>query len=112
MEYKDYYGILGVNKGASEKEIKSSFRKLARKHHPDVNPDDPQAEERFKEINEAYEVLRDKEKRQKDIPERPYFSFNLILEFSFAYHHARQEAPQRHGQSQFQRDPGTPQGDE
>ena len=65
MEYKDYYKILGVNKNASDKEIKSAFRKLARQHHPDVNPDDPQAEARFKEDNEAYEVLSDTEKRAK-----------------------------------------------
>ncbi len=65
MEYKDYYKILGVDKNAGEKEIKAAFRKLARKHHPDVNPDDPRAEERFKEINEAYEVLGDSEKRSK-----------------------------------------------
>ena len=65
MEYKDYYKILGVDKKASEKEIKSAYRKLARKHHPDVNPDDPQAEARLKEINEAYEVLGDSDKRSK-----------------------------------------------
>jgi curved DNA-binding protein len=65
MDYKDYYKLLGVDKTASEKEIKSAFRKLARKYHPDVNPDDPQAEARFKEINEAYEVLSDPEKRAK-----------------------------------------------
>jgi curved DNA-binding protein len=65
MEYKDYYKILGVDKNATEKEIKSAFRKLAREYHPDVNPDDPQAETRFKEINEAYEVLSDSEKRAK-----------------------------------------------
>jgi curved DNA-binding protein len=65
MEYKDYYNILGVDKSASEKEIKSAFRKLARKHHPDANPDDPRAEERFKDLNEAYEVLSDPDKRAK-----------------------------------------------
>jgi curved DNA-binding protein len=65
MEYKDYYKILGVDKKASEKEIKRAFRRLARKHHPDVNPGDARAEERFKEINEAHEVLSDPEKRQK-----------------------------------------------
>lgn len=65
MEYKDYYKILGVDKNAKEKEIKSAYRKLARKHHPDVNPDDPDAQERFKDINEAYQVLSDSEKRKK-----------------------------------------------
>jgi curved DNA-binding protein len=65
MEYKDYYKTLGVSKDASEKDIKKAFRQLARQHHPDVNPDDPQAEERFKELNEAYEVLSDPEKRRK-----------------------------------------------
>jgi curved DNA-binding protein len=65
MEYKDYYKILGVEKSATEKDIKSAFRRLARQHHPDVNPNDPGAEDRFKEINEAYEVLSDPEKRGK-----------------------------------------------
>ncbi len=62
---RDYYEVLGVPRTASQKEIKSAFRRLARKHHPDVNPDDPQAVERFKEINEAHEVLADPEKRQR-----------------------------------------------
>ncbi len=65
MEYKDYYKILGVERNASEKDIKRAYRQLARKYHPDVNPGDQQAQERFKEINEAYEVLRDPKKRRK-----------------------------------------------
>jgi DnaJ-class molecular chaperone len=65
MEYKDYYKILGVARGASSDDIKKAFRKLARKHHPDVNPGDKKAEEKFKEINEAYEVLSDSDKRRK-----------------------------------------------
>jgi DnaJ-class molecular chaperone len=65
MEFKDYYATLGVQKTATEKEIKQAFRKLARKHHPDVNPGDKAAEAKFKEINEANEVLSDSEKRRK-----------------------------------------------
>jgi curved DNA-binding protein len=65
MEYKDYYKILGVDKNADEQEIKKAYRKLARQHHPDMNPGNKQAEARFKEINEANEVLGDPEKRQK-----------------------------------------------
>jgi curved DNA-binding protein len=64
-DYKDYYAVLGVSKTASAEEIKKAFRKLAVKYHPDRNPNDKSAEERFKEISEAYEVLSDSEKRQK-----------------------------------------------
>ncbi|BAY80038.1 chaperone DnaJ domain-containing protein (plasmid) [Nostoc linckia NIES-25] len=64
-DFKDYYAILGVSKTASQEEIKQAFRKLARKYHPDVNPGNKQAEARFKEINEAYEVVSDPDKRQK-----------------------------------------------
>jgi DnaJ-class molecular chaperone len=65
MEYKDYYKILGVSKSASAEDIKKAYRRLARKYHPDVNPGDKSAEARFKEINEAYEVLSDPDKRRK-----------------------------------------------
>ena len=65
MDFKDYYPTLGVAKTATDKEIKQAYRKLARKHHPDVNPGDKAAEAKFKEINEAYEVLGDPAKRKK-----------------------------------------------
>ncbi len=65
MAKRDYYEVLGVKKNATEEEIKKAFRKLAMKHHPDRNPGNKQAEERFKEINEAYAVLSDKQKRQQ-----------------------------------------------
>ena len=65
MEYIDYYKVLGVSKNATEKDIKKAYRKLARKYHPDVNPGDATAEQKFKEANEANEVLGDPEKRKK-----------------------------------------------
>src|SRR6056297_4135392 len=65
VQYRDYYEILGLDKSASQDEIKKSFKKLARKYHPDVAKDLPDAEDKFKEVNEAYEVLSDPEKRKK-----------------------------------------------
>ena len=65
MEFIDYYKILGVGKNASTEDIKKAYRKLARKHHPDLNPNDKEAHKKFQQINEANEVLSDPEKRKK-----------------------------------------------
>ena len=65
MPKRDYYDVLGVDRNASQDDIKKAFRKLARKYHPDMNRDDPSAEEKFKDINEAYEVLSDPDKRSQ-----------------------------------------------
>jgi len=65
MEYKDYYKILGVEKNSTQNDIKKAYRKLAKKYHPDLNPNDAKAQEKFKEINEAYEVLGDEDKKKK-----------------------------------------------
>src|ERR1700719_3382903 len=65
VKFRDYYEVLGVPRTATEDDIRKEYRKLARKYHPDVNPGDKSAEEKFKEINEAYEVLSDQEKRKR-----------------------------------------------
>jgi molecular chaperone DnaJ len=90
---KDYYGILGLKRDASQKEIKQAYRRLARKHHPDVNPGDRAAEERFKEVNRAFEVLSDAEKRAK------YDRFGEQWEQAEAFEKARAAAGQT-GRSQ------------
>src|SRR5438552_17946108 len=81
---KDYYGILGVKKNASVEEIRKAFRKLARKHHPDVNPGDKKAEERFKEISEANDVLSDPKKR-KIYDQLGFYSDNIDPAAAEAY---------------------------
>ena len=64
MAKKDYYDVLGINRNADEKEIKRAYRKLAKKYHPDINPGDKEAEQKFKELTEAYNVLSDSEKKK------------------------------------------------
>src|ERR1700759_1978783 len=65
MDFIDYYKVLGVNKNATADEIKTAYRKLARKHHPDLNPNDKEANKKFQQVNEANEVLSDPDKRKK-----------------------------------------------
>lgn len=83
-QQKDYYGILGVKKGASQEEIRKAFRKLARKHHPDVNPGDKKAEERFKDLSEANDVLSDPKKR-KIYDQLGFYSDNIDPAAAEAY---------------------------
>src|ERR1700744_631162 len=75
-QQKDYYAILGIKKAATQDEIRKAFRKLARKYHPDVNPGDKKAEERFKEISEANDVLSD-EKKRKVYDQLGFYSDNI-----------------------------------
>jgi curved DNA-binding protein len=99
MAFVDYYKILGVSKTASEKEIKTAYRKLARKYHPDLNPDSKEAEKKFKEINEANEVLSDAEKRKK------YDKYGKDWEHGEEYEKAqkqrRQQPNYQSGQQEF-----------
>jgi len=91
MAGKDYYGILGIAKNAPDKDVKAAYRKMARKYHPDVNPGDKAAEARFKEINEAFEVLSDAEKRKK------FDQYGSDFQNAEAYARARQQAQQQYG---------------
>ena len=91
MEFKDYYQILGVNKNATDDEIKKAYRKLARKLHPDLNPNDKEAHKRFQEINEANEVLSDPEKRKK------YDQYGKDWQHAEQFEQARRSQQQRGG---------------
>ena len=85
MAFIDYYKILGVDKSASEKDIKNAYRKLARKHHPDLNPNDPEANKKFQQLNEANEVLSDPENRKK------YDQYGENWQHAEAYEQAKQQ---------------------
>ncbi len=104
MEFIDYYKTLGVSKKATESDIKTAYRKLARKYHPDLNPNNKEAEKKFKEINEANEVLSDPEKRKK------YDEFGKDWKHADEFKKARQQQPaynkanQQQGYSQFSGD--------
>lgn len=92
MSFIDYYKILGVSKNATDKEIKAAYRKLARKYHPDLNPDDKEAEIKFKEINEANEVLSDPENRAK------YDKYGKDWKHGEEFEKARREQQRKHSQ--------------
>jgi len=94
MDFIDYYKVLGVNKNATEKEIKSAYRKLARKYHPDVNPNDAEAKKKFQQINEANEVLSDPEKRKK------YDQYGKDWKHSEEFEKARQQQRTRRPQTE------------
>jgi len=98
MAFIDYYKILGISKNATEADIKKAYRKLARKHHPDLNPNDKEAEKKFKEINEANEVLSNPENRKK------YDDYGEHWQNAEAYENAKQQ------QKQYQRSSQGPQG--
>src|SRR6185295_3362094 len=83
MAKKDYYNILGVKKDAKADEIKKAYRRLARKHHPDVNPNDKVSEDKFKEVQESYDVLSD-EKKRKVFDRFGYYADNLDPDSPFA----------------------------
>ena len=91
MAFIDYYKILGVDKTASEKDIKNAYRKLARKHHPDLNPNDTEANKKFQQLNEANEVLSDPEKRKK------YDKYGENWQHGEEYERAQQQQGRQHG---------------
>src|SRR5215216_1510983 len=100
MEYIDYYKILGVDKNASLEDIKKAYRQLARKHHPDLNPNDKEAHKKFQQINEANEVLSDPEKRKK------YDQYGKGWQHAEQFEKAKQQRQQRPYGGEGQFDPG------
>jgi len=100
MQYKDYYKVLGVNKTATQAEVKKAYKKLARKYHPDVNPNDKDAEARFKEINEAYQVLGKEENRKK------YDQFGQDWKHADQYGQGAGSAGGQRGYQQYTGSPG------
>ncbi|MGS2726773.1 DnaJ C-terminal domain-containing protein [Psychroserpens sp. BH13MA-6] len=106
MAFIDYYKILGIDKNASVTDIKKAYRKLARKYHPDLNPNDKEAELKFKQVNEANEVLSNPENRKK------YDTYGENWEHSDAYEQAKQQQQQqRQSQQQYQQSAGFEDGD-
>lgn len=95
MDFIDYYKVLGLTASATEKEIKSAYRKLARKFHPDLNPNDPEAEKRFKQINEANEVLSDPEKRKK------YDQYGKDWQHAESFEQAKRTSAQQPGYGEY-----------
>ncbi len=95
MAYIDYYKVLGVEKNASEEDIKKAYRKLARKHHPDLNPNDKEAHKKFQEINEANEVLSDPEKRKK------YDAYGENWQHAEQFENARRQQKETGGQQYY-----------
>ena len=98
MEFIDYYKALGVDKNATQEDIKKAYRKLARKHHPDLNPNDKEAHKKFQQLNEANEVLSDPEKRKK------YDQYGKDWQHAEQFEQARQSQQQRPGKEKFSGD--------
>src|SRR5271155_2528315 len=94
MAFIDYYQTLGVAKNASDKDIKNAYRKLARKYHPDLNPNDTEAHKKFQQLNEANEVLSDPEKRKK------YDQYGENWQHGEEYERAQQQGRQQQGRRQ------------
>src|SRR2546423_4854261 len=109
MAKKDYYNILGVKKDAKADEIKKAYRRLARKHHPDVNPNDKISEDKFKEVQEAYDVLSD-EKKRKVFDRFGYYADNLDADSPFGAGAASGGAPGGFDFSGFDFSQGTTSG--